>query len=108
MISIIGSGRVGASIAFLCVANALDDVLLINRSRDKAIGESLDISNAIPATSKFSIHGTDDYTELSGSDIVIIAASTVSYTKSRTENKNPQVDMIKEIAKKLNSTALLQ
>lgn len=101
MISIIGSGRVGASIAFLCVANALDDVLLINRSRDKAIGESLDISNAIPATSKFSIHGTDDYTELSGSDIVIIAASTVSYTKSRTENKNPQVDMIKEIAKKI-------
>ena len=101
LISIIGSGRVGASIAFLCVANALDDVLLINRSKDKAIGESLDIANAIPPTSKFSIHGTDDYTELSGSDIVVIAASTVSYTKSRTENKNPQIDMVKEIAKKI-------
>ena len=101
MISIIGTGRVGASIGFLCVTNALDDVLLINRSSDKAIGESLDIANAIPATSKFSIHGTDDYAQLSGSDIVVIAASTVSYTKSRTENKNPQVDMIKEIAKKI-------
>ncbi|NNM02783.1 MAG: lactate dehydrogenase [Nitrosopumilus sp.] len=101
MISIIGSGRVGASIAFLCVTNQLDDVLLINRSKDKAIGESLDIANAIPQTSKFSIHGTDDYSELSGSDIVVISASTVSYTKSRTENKNPQIDMVKEIARKI-------
>ncbi|MFQ5497133.1 MAG: malate dehydrogenase [Nitrosopumilus sp.] len=101
MISIVGAGRVGSSIAFLCVSNALDDVLLLNRSKDKAIGESLDIANAIPSTSKFSIRGTDDYADLSGSHIVIIAASTVSYSKSRTENKNPQVDMIKEIAEKI-------
>ncbi len=101
MISIVGSGRVGASIAFLCVSNELDNVLLINRSKDKAIGESLDIANAIPPTSKFSIRGTDDYAELSGSYIVVIAASTVSYTKSRTEHKNPQIDMVKEIAKKI-------
>jgi len=101
MISIVGAGRVGSAIAFLCVSNALDDVLLLNRSKDKAIGESLDIANAIPSTSKFSIRGTDDYADLSGSHIVIVAASTVSYTKSRTENKNPQVDMIKEIAEKI-------
>ena len=101
MISFVGTGRVGSSIAFLCVANALDDVLLLNRTKDKAIGESLDIANAIPSSSKFSIRGTDDYAELSGSDIVVIAASTVSYTKSRTENKKPQVSMIKEIAEKI-------
>jgi malate dehydrogenase len=101
LISFVGAGRVGSSIAFLCVANALDDVLLLNRTKEKAIGESLDIANAIPSSSKFSIRGTDDYAELSGSDIVVIAASTVSYTKSRTENKNPQVDMIKEIAEKI-------
>ena len=101
MISFVGTGRVGSSIAFLCVANALDDDLLLNRTKDKAIGESLDIANAIPSSSKFSIRGTDDYAELSGSDIVVIAASTVSYTKSRTENKKPQVSMIKEIAEKI-------
>ncbi|MFQ5476392.1 MAG: malate dehydrogenase [Nitrosopumilus sp.] len=101
MISFVGTGRVGSSIAFLCVANALDDVLLLNRTKDKAIGESLDIANAIPSTSKFSIRGTDDYAELSGSDIIVIAASTVSYTKSRTENQKPQIDMIKEIAEKI-------
>jgi len=101
LISIIGSGRVGASIGFLCVANALDDVLLVNRTKDKALGESLDIANAIPFTSKYSIKGTDDYSELSGSNIIVIAASRDNYTKDRTENLKSQVDMIKEIAKKI-------
>jgi len=101
LISFIGTGRVGTSIAFLCVSNALDDVMLINRSKNKAIGESLDVANAIPNSSKFSIHGTDDYSKLSGSNIVVIAASTGVYAKDRTENIDSQVTMIKEIAQKI-------
>ncbi|MDH3279490.1 MAG: lactate dehydrogenase [Nitrosopumilus sp.] len=101
MISIVGSGRVGASIAFLCMSNALDDVLLINRNENKAIGVSLDISNAIPDTSKFSIHGTSDYSKLSDSDIVVISASVGEYLKDRTENMISQVTMIKEVAEKI-------
>ena len=96
-----GSGRVGASIAFLCMSNALDDVLLINRNENKAIGVSLDISNAIPDTSKFSIHGTSDYSKLSDSDIVVISASVGEYLKDRTENMISQVTMIKEVAEKI-------
>ena len=96
-----GSGRVGASIAFLCMSNALDDVLLVNRNEDKAIGVSLDISNAIPATSKFSIRGTSDYSKLSGSDIVVISASMGEYLKDRTENMISQITMIKEVAEKI-------
>lgn len=101
MISIVGSGRVGASIAFLCVSNALDDVLLVNRNKNKAIGEALDIASAIPKNSKFSIHGTDDYSQISGSDIVVITASVGVYMKDRTENIVLQVKMIKEIAQKI-------
>jgi len=101
LISIVGSGRVGTSIAFLSVSQALDDVMLINRTKNKAIGESLDIANAIPSTSKFSIHGTDDYSKLSGSDIVVITASVGVYLKDRTENIISQVTMIKEIAEKV-------
>jgi len=101
LISIIGSGRVGTAIAFLCVSNALDNVLLINRTKSKAIGESLDIANAIPSTSKFSIRGTDDYSQLTGSDIVVITASAEGYSKNRTENMMSQVIMIKEIAEKI-------
>ena len=101
MISIIGSGRVGASVAFLCVSNALDDVLLVNRNERKAIGEALDIASAIPANSKFTIRGTDDYSQISDSDIVVIASSVGVYMKDRTENIVLQVKMIKEIAQKI-------
>ena len=101
MISIVGSGRVGSSIAFLCMTHRLDDVLLFNPNKEKAIGESLDVASAIPADSKFSIHGTDDYSELSGSDIVVITASVGVYQKDRTENMELQVGMIKEIAQKI-------
>lgn len=101
MISIIGSGRVGASIAFLCISNSLDDVLLVNRTKSKAIGEALDISNAIPENSTVSIHGTDDFSKISGSDIVVITASTGIYLKNRTEMMDAQVKMIKEIANQI-------
>jgi len=101
LISIVGSGKVGASIAFLCVSNELDDVLLVNTTKEKAIGESLDIASAIPENSKFSIRGTDNYSELVGSDVIIIAASVGVYTKHRAENMDFQVEMIKEIAEKI-------
>jgi malate dehydrogenase len=101
VISIIGSGRVGASIAFLCISNSLDDVLLVNRTKSKAIGEALDISNAISENSNVSIRGTDDFSKINGSDIVVIAASTGIYLKNRTEMMDAQVKMIKEIANQI-------
>ena len=101
MISIIGSGKVGSAIAFLCISNSLDDVLLVNRTKNKAIGKALDISNAIPENSNVSIHGTDDFSKISGSDIVVITASIGIYLKNRTEMMSDQVKMIKEIANQI-------
>jgi len=101
VISIIGSGKVGSAIALLCISNSLDDVLLVNHTKDKAIGKALDISNAIPENSDVSIHGTDDFSKISGSDIVVITASTGVYLKSRTELMGAQVKMIKEIANQI-------
>lgn len=101
MISIIGSGKVGSAIAFLCISNSLDDVLLVNHTKDKAIGKALDISNAIPKNSNVSIHGTDDFSKITGSDIVVITASTGIYLKNRIELMNAQVKMIKEIANQI-------
>jgi malate dehydrogenase len=101
VISIIGSGKVGSAIAFLCMSNSLDNVLLVNRTKDKAIGIALDISNAIPANSNVSIHGTDDFSKISDSDIVVITASIGVYQKSRTEMMPKQVEMIKEISNQI-------
>ena len=101
MISIIGAGRVGSSIAFLCVSSGLDDVVLVDKTKDDAIGESLDLANAIPSTSKFSIDATDDFSKISGSDIVVVTASIGVYMQSRTENLSQQVSMIKDIGQKI-------
>jgi len=101
VISIIGSGKVGSAIAFLCISNSLDNVLLVNRTKDKAIGIALDISNAIPANSNVSIHGTDDFSKISDSNIVVITASIGVYQKNRTEMMPKQVEMIKEISNQI-------
>jgi len=101
LISIVGSGRVGTSIGFLCVSNGLDDVLLVNRDKRKAIGEALDVASAIPANSEFTVKGTDDYSQISGSEIVVITASVGVYMKNRTENIQSQVKMIEDIAQKI-------
>ncbi|MDH3276558.1 MAG: lactate dehydrogenase [Nitrosopumilus sp.] len=101
MIAIIGSGLVGSSLAFLCASNSLDDIILLNRTKSKALGEALDISNSIPETSDFTIHGTDDYSEISRAGIIVIAASTGVYLKNRHEMIGAQVKMIKEIGRKI-------
>jgi len=94
---------VGSSIGFLCASNSLDDIVLVNRTKSKAIGEALDISNAIPKNSDITIHGTDNYSELSDSNIIVIAASTGIYLKNRNETIKTQVKMIKEIGKEIKT-----
>ena len=110
MIAIIGSGMVGSSIAFLCAANSLTNIMLLNRTKNKAKGEALDISNAIPRNSDFTINGTDDYSEIKNAEIIVIAASTGTYQKSRNDMVDSQVRMIKSISKKIkkfNNTPII-
>jgi malate dehydrogenase len=105
LISIIGSGKVGSAIAFLAASNSLDDIVLVNRTKTKAIGESLDISNAIPQGSSISVKGTDDYSQIKDSEVVVITASVGTYMKSRIDMIGEQVIMIKDIAKKIKTNA---
>ena len=103
LISIIGSGKVGSAVAFLAASTSLDDIVMVNRTKTKAIGESLDITNAIPEGSSISVTGTDDFSLTKNSDVVIIAASAAGYTQNRTEMIGEQVKMIKDIAKKIKT-----
>jgi len=98
MISIIGSGRVGSSIAFLCASLATDDVLLVNRTEKKALGEALDISNAVPAASAISISGTSDYSKIAGSDVIVVTASVGMHMQQRSELMGEQAAMIRQVA----------
>ena len=104
MISIIGSGRVGSAIAFLAASTSLDDIQLVNRHKDKALGQALDISNAIPKDSPISVIGTD-YSEIKNSEVVVITASSGTYTTSRTQMMSEQIKMVRDIAKKIKMYA---
>lgn len=101
MISIIGSGKVGSAIAFLCCSVGLDDVVLINRTEKKAIGEALDISNAIPALSRISISGTSQYSKMGGSDVVVVTVSSGMQVMSRIEKMYDQAILVRMIAKEI-------
>lgn len=61
----------------------------------------MDISNAIPENSNISIHGTDDFSKIIHSKIIVITASTSLYLNNRTETMDAQIKMIKEVAKQI-------
>ena len=71
---IIGSGNVGASIAYaLTIRNLAREIILIDKDRQRAIGEALDIQHGIPYMGVSSVR-TGDYTDCENCDLIIITA----------------------------------
>ncbi|MGQ9506783.1 MAG: malate dehydrogenase [Candidatus Bathycorpusculaceae bacterium] len=75
MISIIGAGKVGSSAAFRILEFRISDVVLIDIAENLAHGEALDMMQAAPAI-EFDgrIKGTNDFSEMAGSELVIVTA----------------------------------
>lgn len=101
MISIIGAGRVGSAVGFLAASTALDNIVLVNPTKNKAIGESLDISNAIPEGSPITVIGTDDFELIRDSKVIILAASKGKITTTRTDLLVANVQLAREVAQKI-------
>jgi malate dehydrogenase len=101
MISIIGAGRVGSALAFLIAQSGLDDLVIVNRSKNKALGEALDVTNTIPEKSLISVTGTDDFSEIKNSDVVVITVSGGMIKEDRTDLLPFNVPIISEICKNL-------
>jgi malate dehydrogenase len=75
MITIIGAGRVGSQAAFDILKDHTDDVVLIDVFADLAKGEALDMMQSAPAIEfDGKITGTSDYSEMQGSELVIVIA----------------------------------
>ena len=73
MISIIGAGKVGSSAAFNILRSRISDVVLIDIVENLAHGEALDMMQSAPAIEfDGKIKGTNDFSEMEGSEIVII------------------------------------
>jgi len=104
LILIIGTGRVGTAIAFLAASTSLDDILLINRTKTKAKGEALDITNAISKNSSISVTASN-FSQLINTDVIVISVSDATYTTDRYQMFSEQKLAIKSIAQKIKKYA---
>ena len=95
----------GSTIGFLASSHNIDDVTLINDHKNKAVGEELDISNAIPEDSQFSVVGTDDISKIKDSKVVVIAANNGKIKTGRMDLLKGNLEMTRDFAKNIQKYA---
>ena len=108
MISIIGSGKVGATTAaFLMMGEADNKIVLVDVVQGLPQGEALDINHAAAILGKsVTVVGSNDYKDIEGSDIVIITAGLArkpGMTREELAGKNAEIvasvaDQVKKYA----------
>ena len=73
-VAIIGAGFVGASIAYaMALRDIAREIVIINRTKDKVIGEVMDIRHGIPSMGTTDVY-VGDYPDCSDCDLIIICA----------------------------------
>lgn len=74
-ITIVGAGKVGSTAAQLIAYKELGDVILWNRTAEKAEAVAIDLKESLPAENiDIEILGTNDFTSTENSDIIAITA----------------------------------
>jgi malate dehydrogenase len=105
MISVIGAGKVGSAAAFNILRYRISDVVLIDIFENLAKGEALDMMQTAPAIEfDGKIKGTSDFSEMEGSEIVIITAGEPrkpGMTRIDLANKNAKIvkSIVKEVVR---------
>ena len=105
MITIVGAGKVGSAAAFNILKSRISDVVIVDLNVELAKGEALDMMQAAPAIEfDGKIQGTDDFSEMEGSDLVIVIAGrgrTPGMTRIDLMNGNAKIvrSVVKEVAR---------
>ena len=113
MITIIGAGKVGSAAAFDILRYKISDVVLIDANESQAKGEALDMMQAAPAIEfDGKIHGTSNYAEMQGSELVIVTAGLgrrPDMTRIDLMNINAQIirSIVKEVVKYASDCKLM-
>lgn len=75
MITIVGAGRIGSSVASSLITRGLDDILFVDIIEGLPQGEALDLGHMAASYGiDVSLRGTNDFKDIEGSDIVIVTA----------------------------------
>lgn len=97
-ISILGSGRVGSSIAYtLTVGGVCSEIVLVDIAKQLAEGEAMDIIQGTPFSNSVNIY-SGEYKDVAGSDIVIVTLGRARKPgQTRIELAQSNVDIIKSV-----------
>jgi len=99
VISIIGAGKVGSAAAFNVLRYRISDVVLVDVLGDLARGEALDMMQAAPALEfDGKIVGTDDFSQIGGSEVVVAIAGV-----GRASPEMTRLDLMKTNSKTIKS-----
>ena len=107
-ISVIGAGNVGASTALkICEKELAEDVVLVDVVEGVPQGKALDIQQAMPLnSSNTKITGTNDFSGIKDSDIVIVTAGVPRKPgMTREDLFNVNANITKSIAKEIKRHA---
>lgn len=106
-ITVVGAGAVGSTLAMRIAEKGLADVVLVDILKNIAQGKALDILDASPVIGQEQdLVGTDDYSLIKGSQIVVITAGLPrkpGMTREELISKNAAI--VKDVAEKVKANA---
>jgi len=104
MITIVGSGKVGSSMALQIAMKEIDtEVLLLDIIKGLPQGEAMDISHLLSERSiDTKVRGSNDYADMKNSNIVVIVAGVGRKPgMTRMDLLNTNASIVKDVAKKV-------
>ena len=106
-ITIIGSGKVGASAALNCGLRELDDLLLLDIVQGLPQGEAMDINHQLSERGIDSIaRGSNNYEDMRGSDFVVLVAGVGRKPgMTRMDLLKTNAGIVKDVAAKIANYA---
>lgn len=104
MITIVGAGKVGSSMALQIAMKEIDtEVLLLDIIKGLPQGEAMDISHLLSERGiDTKVRGSNDYADMKNSDIVVIVAGVGRKPgMTRMDLLNTNASIVKDVAKKV-------
>lgn len=106
-VTIVGCGKVGMTAAFSILhGNSVNELVLLGRCVDDIIGEELDLEHGISFLSPATVHATESYQDVRGSDIVVITAGASQKPgETRLDLAEKNIAIIEDIIPKVVNAA---
>lgn len=107
-VAVVGCGKVGMTAAYaMMLSGTPTEMVLVDRNKDKAMGEKLDLEHATSLLANYvAITGTDDYAHLSGARLVVYTAGVAQQPgQTRLDLVNTNKKILEEILPKVRTAA---